>query len=563
MLDSMPHMSQPTGYESLYRGDSHTAYDGAYRVLQAIEFDWDGEKIQNVTIPSIAHIGASHRDARIRYFDLRALDSRDVEDSETATATGAVTHQSTDREVHIGIHSANPLTAAPSPDIDADVSLFLSSDPTFGTEEATVRWTTDLMPSHGYQLIRDGTEVVTEVTNDISGIAPTGPLAAAEIFIRLNSKANEGARTFSFSESNIVAMSRDQGEPTRPDGVDTNRRHPTPDGAQFSSGESTIALQRNTDTVAVGQFVAEYSPDEPVVQRGILNAVGDALDMRYNEKERDQYEDSISELEELKEHELITCERHQPSTGAGMFDVAWSPGEARLTMTIRCHFDFHDSVVERQVDPKSDPKAPTMIAVVAKWNAPEIAKWKAQFIGQATSVWKDTHTFYCHRDWWEGLTATTRVQIVDEPDANAFKYHYWVKVHKRGSIDRKEQKENVGVIGKQAEFGQEMFDAKGKPAAAHEAGHMLGLGDEYVGRDAGPLLHDKLAELQLGKVIVHGKGDAESLMNDGAKVLPEHGVTFFEALQKLRPDLKWGREPKPRRPAPASRPTYPVFGPFW
>jgi hypothetical protein len=204
MLRTMPPGSQPTGYESHYRGDSHTAYDGGYRVLQAIEFDWDGEKIHNVSVPAIVHFGASHRDVRIRYFDLRALDSRDAEDTESATATGTVTQQSTDREVHIGIHSANPLTAAPSPDIDADVSLFLSSDPTFGTEEVTVRWTTDLMPSHGFRLIRDDTEIATQITNDISGITPTGPGAAAEIFIRLNSKANTGARSFSFIGSNIV-----------------------------------------------------------------------------------------------------------------------------------------------------------------------------------------------------------------------------------------------------------------------------------------------------------------------------------------------------------------------
>lgn len=563
MLDSMPPNSQPTGYESHYRGDSHSGYDGAYRVLQAIELDWDGEKIQNVTVPSVAHIGASHRDVRIHYFDLRALASRDVEDSETATATGAVTHESTDREVHIGIHSANPLTVVPSPDIDADISLFLSSDPTFGTEEVTVRWTTDLMPSHGFQLIRDGAEVATQVTNDISGMTPTGPGAAAEIFIRLNSKANAGARSFSFIGSNIVAMSNDHATPSRPAAASTDRRDPPPNTAQDTSAASMVALQRSAGDGAVGQLVAAKSSDRPVVQRGILDAIGDALDIRYNEKERDEYEDSISELEKLKGGKPITRERHQPSTGAGMFDVAWSPANGQLTMTVRCHFNFHDSVVERKVDPKSDPSAPTMIDIVAKWDPAEIATWKAQFIQQATSIWKDTHTFYCQRDWWEGLTATTQVQIVDEPDTNPFKYHYLVTVHKRGSLE-KGPAETVGVVKKQAEFGQEMFDdPKGKPLAAHEAGHMLGLGDEYTGPSAGPLLHDKLAKLQLGKEIVQGKGDPESLMNDGAKVLPEHGVTFFEALETLRPDLKWGREPKPRRPVPATRPNYPVFGPFW
>ncbi|MFL6076575.1 MAG: hypothetical protein ACJ73S_24545 [Mycobacteriales bacterium] len=202
MLAGLPPGSQPTGYLSYYRGDNHVEYDGSHRILQVIEFDWDGSKISNITLPEIAHFGDSHRDVSIRYFDVRALDTRWMEDTESATATAAVVHESGDREVSIGIHSANPLTISPSPDVDADLGVFLSSDPTFGTEELTLRWSTDLMPSHGFRLIRNGVEIATEITNDISGITATGPAAAAEVFVRLNSKSNGGARTFSFIGAN-------------------------------------------------------------------------------------------------------------------------------------------------------------------------------------------------------------------------------------------------------------------------------------------------------------------------------------------------------------------------
>ncbi|CAG7623793.1 hypothetical protein [Actinacidiphila bryophytorum] len=204
MLDSLPPGAQPTGYLSHYRGDDHTGYAGSHRVVQVIEFDWDGERISNVTKIALPNFGASHRDVVIRYFDVRALDTRWIEDSESATATESVVHTPADSEVSLGIHSANPLTMAPSPDIDADLSVFLSSDPTFGTEEVTVRWSTDLMPSHGFRLVRDGVEVTTETTNDIAGMTPTGPAAAAEIFIRLNSKSNGGSRTFSFLDAHQV-----------------------------------------------------------------------------------------------------------------------------------------------------------------------------------------------------------------------------------------------------------------------------------------------------------------------------------------------------------------------
>src|SRR4029079_2358596 len=90
MMQAIPGLAQPTGYTSNYRGDGHAGYDGGHRAMQAVEFDWDGQGVTNVTLPSMAHFGASHRDVSIQYFDIRALDTRSIDDSETATAGSAV-----------------------------------------------------------------------------------------------------------------------------------------------------------------------------------------------------------------------------------------------------------------------------------------------------------------------------------------------------------------------------------------------------------------------------------------------------------------------------------------
>jgi hypothetical protein len=326
------------------------------------------------------------------------------------------------------------------------------------------------------------------------------------------------------------------------------------------SPSAAVALQRTVGNAAVRSLI-HNPPQRPTVQRGITNWIGDVLNARYNEKERDEYEDAVSDLESFKK-KPVTKDRNETSTGSGLFDLSYAPGEGRLTITVRCHFDFRDSVIERIVDPKSDPAAPKMKDIVARWDDGEKAAWMNKFFAQASTTWKDTHTFWCQRDWWESLRATTSVRFVNEPETNPFKYHFNVVVHKRGSIE-KGPAHTVGARKRQAEWGEELLDdnPKGQPTGAHEAGHMLGLGDEYTGGAAGPILHDNLVKAQFGKELIQGKGDPASIMADGAKVLPEHGVTFFEALERLTPDLKWARDPKPPRPKPATSPDQPATSP--
>jgi hypothetical protein len=181
-------------YKSQYRGDGHKGYAGSFRVFQVAEFDWDGSAMQNVKFPDETHYGTTHRDATAHVHDLGSKEGpRAVQEEESKTVDKAVSGKKVgSRQVDLGMASGNPLTIGPAPDIDAGYSLFMSQDSsTLGLETATVRWSTDLMPNHGFRLLRNGTAVKEKVVNSLPD-----SIGVTDIFVRLNSKTNGGSETF-------------------------------------------------------------------------------------------------------------------------------------------------------------------------------------------------------------------------------------------------------------------------------------------------------------------------------------------------------------------------------
>ena len=82
----------------------------------------------------------------------------------------------------------------------------------------------------------------------------------------------------------------------------------------------------------------------------------------------------------------------------------------------------------------------------------------------------------------------------------------------------------------------------------HETGHLFGLGDEYV-EEGNPEYargmqteHSALAQSMLGQKVAHGD-NPQSIMAGGNEILPQHGVTFLEALRKVT-NLSWEFQPK-------------------
>ena len=90
-------------------------------------------------------------------------------------------------------------------------------------------------------------------------------------------------------------------------------------------------------------------------------------------------------------------------------------------------------------------------------------------------------------------------------------------------------------------------------ASVHEAGHMLGLDDEYGDADE-EVDHSDIVEDEGGGKVVRGPDGR--IMSSGEQVGTAHGATFLEVLQEMT-KLDWGNTPKAPRPVPAGADTAP------
>ena len=179
-------------YHSYYRGDNHTGYAGGHRVLSKVEFDFDGTTITNFSHSGSA--GATHRDYDYRawiefLFGAASIDVTSGSGTESDTASGTWTGKKVGaNSFQLGFASANPVVMTWAPDIDSDGSGTMGSG-------LTLSYDTDLFPSHGVRVVKNGTAVKTQVVNDASGVHGLGPIGAALIGHRLTSQTNAGTVT--------------------------------------------------------------------------------------------------------------------------------------------------------------------------------------------------------------------------------------------------------------------------------------------------------------------------------------------------------------------------------
>lgn len=142
---------------SQYRGDNHAPYPGGYRVLSAFDFDWNGHNLVNASVPSYAHYGTTHLDK----VQIDPLSTTTCVDQQTATSatSGAATGATS---FSLSYSSANPLQPF-APTIDGTLRGTMSPSGTL-----SLSYDTDLIPSHGIQVTRDGIRILQAVVNDAS-----------------------------------------------------------------------------------------------------------------------------------------------------------------------------------------------------------------------------------------------------------------------------------------------------------------------------------------------------------------------------------------------------------
>jgi hypothetical protein len=156
-------------------------------------------------------------------------------------------------------------------------------------------------------------------------------------------------------------------------------------------------------------------------------------------------------------------------------------------------------------------------------------------MGMAEATWSEQFTFQSTR--WPDVTALCTVDFQEvDPEKMPGASHFKVRVAKNSDGP----KPQVMTDSRSAFLREGNVDTTVNPrgtafnVGAHEAGHMLGLGDEYPEEGApDKVKHSDLVQAEFGHEVTRGTSDPDSVMHGGVIVKQEHGVTMLDALRKL------------------------------
>jgi hypothetical protein len=271
--------------------------------------------------------------------------------------------------------------------------------------------------------------------------------------------------------------------------------------------------------------------------------------------ERAAYENARDDLKDYrKDSHPDTPERVRVTVALGRFDAQYNAAIDTLFVSVKVKFKFIDEKYQKvdeedlaRIVANKEQRAPRLINTVDRWDPAEKEDWKRKFLTLCSSTWSFQHTLYCHKDWWESLKANVAATFIEANDVGPA--HSEIMIHKGIGVDKSKVK-----MGANGEFNQPDIEGA-HPIAAHEAGHMLGLGDEYrelTTPEGERANHSGLVRAEFDNEVIRGKADPDSIMaQSGAqKVLPQHGVVFLEAIRQVTKISEWHLSPKPPRPVP-------------
>jgi hypothetical protein len=229
-----------------------------------------------------------------------------------------------------------------------------------------------------------------------------------------------------------------------------------------------------------------------------------------------------------------------PSTRMGKFDVAYLPGRETLQISVRCRFAFITGrrmiVLPHPTDPQNKPGTMAWADVEPMTNEEE-ARWKRIFLQQTSECWSLKHLFLCRKKGLESLRAIPIVRFVEALPKEAATFEVRVFKGEHDDFQSRGTHYRSSVKGTIARLGIGDID---DTTARHEAGHMLGLGDEYPEPQAAPeAIHSTLVEREFGYKVIRSKIDPGSIMAKGTRIMQEHGVVFLEALRSITKIDEW------------------------
>jgi outer membrane protein OmpA-like peptidoglycan-associated protein len=148
---------------------------------------------------------------------------------------------------------------------------------------------------------------------------------------------------------------------------------------------------------------------------------------------------TCSPADQAKLDELLsktyTQEDFHPSTGRGLFDAIYAPGDGKLTITVGITFKFVNG----------NPADPTWVASVGgpavaatykpeqfNWTKEEQDNWKANAIAKITATWGHQYVFFTQKACWTDKLPPVGVgiEIVERPESGEGKSHFVTTVNK-------------------------------------------------------------------------------------------------------------------------------------
>jgi hypothetical protein len=147
-------VADPEGDGSTYYGgDNHEDYDGSYRVLNWVEFDWDQKNRQIKNFKGSGSYGVTKKYAR-----------KGATPIKTGRATKSSSRSASIYFFKMSFSSRNPLADPPIisvPKIDSELTAVLWCG------QMAIKYTTDRYPSHGIRVFWDGNIIDTKVVRNV------------------------------------------------------------------------------------------------------------------------------------------------------------------------------------------------------------------------------------------------------------------------------------------------------------------------------------------------------------------------------------------------------------
>lgn len=166
------------------------------------------------------------------------------------------------------------------------------------------------------------------------------------------------------------------------------------------SPSAMLAIQRTAGNQAAGRALG--AAPRGVQRDGVLDAIGDALDVRDDEDRLDAEED----LQDFRDESYDPVTDFAPSSDVGLFDAECDMSGGTMKITLKVGFNFTQGD-PTQVSAGFRPEE-------FQWTPAEQTDWKTKYMADVSAMWSAQFTIRSIKPHWEAMTVATTVEVVED-----------------------------------------------------------------------------------------------------------------------------------------------------